>query len=403
MNVRRFTAPAIGDALVMVRRKLGEDAIILRTRKVRRGGLLSFLSREMVEVTAASPDTRFPPRSPVEDRVASLRRGLEAVPAAGIVRDLRDELNELKGHVRDLSEQVKFERMPSLPSHLAERYKNMVRAGVDEHIAKELTQELNLRFKGEQLEDGDLVDKELIEMLSLRMPVRRPPRNSGKRARIVALIGPTGVGKTTTLAKLVTSYRYWGRSDTALVSADTYRVAAIEQLKTFASIAGLPIETVYQPLAMKNVLARHNGRDAVFIDTAGRSQADAGKLDELAAFLEAAQPDELLLCLAVSTRLEDQLDIVQRYRRLKPTGIIFTKLDESLGPGLMVSVVDKTSLPLTYLTCGQNVPDDILTANPRELAGLILKPDGLAELQRTHFEAWISAESKPERREEAVG
>ncbi len=401
--MRRFTAPVIGDALAMVRRTLGEDAVILRTRKVRRGGLLSFLSRELVEVTAASPDHKPLPCSQVTDRAAQLKRGLESVPAAGLVQDLREEISDLKGHVRELAEQVKFERMPSLPERLAERYKDMVRSGVEEHIAKELAQELNLRFKGEQLEEGELVDRELVGMLAARIPVRRPPPTAGKRSRIIALIGPTGVGKTTTLAKLVTSYRYWGRNDTALVSADTYRVAAIEQLKTFASIAGLPIETVYQPTAMRNVLNRHAQRDAIFIDTAGRSQADAEKLDELAAFLEAAQPDELLLCLSVSTRLEDQLDIIERYRRLKPTGIVFTKLDEGRGPGMIVSALENCSLPATYLTCGQNVPDDILTANPRKLAELILNPDGLSELQRTHFEEWIAAESRAEPSEEAVG
>jgi len=393
MNVRRFTAPEMKQALAMVKRSLGEDAVILKTRKVKKGGLLSFLSRELIEVTAASPDRKLPMRKPAVDKLEDAKRGLDAHESVEVMRDLQEEVKELKGYVQDLSEQVKLERMPSLPSRLAGHFKAMVQAGVDDKVAKEFAQVLNLEFKGEELEDAALVDRTLIRMLSKKIPVRHPSKSIEGRARIIALVGPTGVGKTTTIAKLVTSYRYWGKSDTALVSADTYRVAAIEQLKTFAAIAGLPMEAVYQPAAMKNVLDRHSGRDAIFIDTAGRSQVDKEKLDELETFLTAAEPDEVLLCLSVTTRLEDQLDVVERYRRLKPTGIVFTKLDEGSGPGIILSTLVRVKLPLTYLTCGQNVPDDIITAEPARLAELILKPDSLNKLQRTHFEDWISAES----------
>ena len=393
MNVRRFTAVEMKQALGMVKKALGEDAIILKTRKVKKGGWLSFLSKEMVEVTAASPDRKVPFRNPSPEKIAQVKRDLDSQSSVEVMQNLQEEIKDLKGHVHELSEQVKFERMPSLPRLLSKHYKRMVVSGVDERVAKEFAQVINLEFNGDELEDKELVERALIRMLSSRLSVRYPHKSTGKkRARIIVLIGPTGVGKTTTLAKLVTSHRYWGQKDTALVAIDTYRIEAIGQLKTFASIAGLPMEAVYKPAAFRNVLERHSTRDAIFVDSAGRSQIDSEKLDELEQFLDAADPDEVLLCLSVSTRLEDQLEVIRRYGRLKPTGIVFTKLDESNGPGLIISTMVRTRLPVTYLTCGQNVPDDIVSVNPRKIAELILEPEMLKELQETRFEAWIKAD-----------
>jgi flagellar biosynthesis protein FlhF len=389
MNIRRFTAPEMKEALILVRRSLGEDAVILKTRKVKKGGLLSFLSKEMVEVTAATPDYKPNSQEHNNFKADGIRKTMALNGSTEIIRDLRTEINDLKGHVHDLAEQMKFERMPSLPRKLSKRYKDMVIAGVDDILARELTQELNLHFKGEDLENEKIVDYALSKLLANRIKIRKIPDSRNGKAKIFTFVGPTGVGKTTTLAKMVTSHRFWGNKDTALVSADTYRVAAIEQLKTFASIAGLPMETVYKPEAIKNVISRHKDRDAIFIDTAGRSQADAEKLDELETFIEAAEPDEVFLCLAVSTRLEDQLDIIKRYGRLKPTGLIFTKLDESRGPGMILSTLVRVDIPLMYITCGQSVPDDIVSVNPVKLADLILEPEKLSHLQKTHFEEWV--------------
>ena len=390
MNVRRFTAPDMKEALTRVRKTLGEDAVILKTRKVKKDGMLSFLAGEMIEITAASPDRKPALAKPSPEKVAQVKTGIKAQQSLDVMKDLREELKELKGHVRELSEQVKYERMPSLPKHLAGYYKTLVRSGIDEKLAKDLTQSINLKHKGEELENATLVNQELMGMLASKIPTRCPPKSSNGKARVLALVGPTGVGKTTTLAKLVTSYRFWGKDRTTLVSADTYRVAALEQLKTFAAIAGLPMEAVYKPVAMKNVLQRHYSQDAIFIDTAGRSQSDRSKLDELAEFIDAAEPDEVLLCLSVSTRLDDQIDIIERYKRLKPTGIVFTKLDESRSPGAIVSVLTSSGLPLTYITCGQNVPDDILPANPSRIADIIINPQKLLKLQNAHFEPWLA-------------
>ncbi len=394
MNVRRFTAPTLREALKKVRDALGEEAIILRNRKVKRGGLLSFFTRELVEIVAASPDRHeAPAKAMLTDKSERLANGLKAQPADTIISGLREELKELKGNVVDLAEQVKFERMPSLPRNLRIAYKNIVTSGVEEKLAQRLMQEFNLRYRGSELEQTDFIQDELRKMIVKKFNIGKTENKPQGSARIIAFIGATGVGKTTTLAKLVTSYRYWGKRDVALISADTFRVAAIEQLKTFASIASIPLETVYQPDAMANALSRHSFRDGIFIDTAGRSPIDTESLDELAVFLEAAEPDEILLCLSITTRLREQLDIIRRYKKFKPTGLIFTKLDESQGVGPLLSIQDQIKYPIKYLTCGQNVPDDIIMPTESRLADLLLAPDKLKEYQNTHFKEWIESEN----------
>ncbi len=392
MNVRKFIAPTIVEALAEIKKELGDDAVILRTKTVRKSGVLSFLAKDCVEVMAASPDRNPPESSAVTEQVAEIRRRLKDRPSDSGVGELKDELSELKGHLREIAEHVKYERMPTLPRLLADKYRILINSGVDAHTVAEITEQINLAHNSVELENEELIQKELIGHLSRRMKVHLPETKKGGRAKVIALIGPTGVGKTTTLAKLATSYRFWGGLDIAIVSADTYRVAALEQIKTFAAIAGLPMEPVYQPAAMPTALGRHYHRDALFVDTPGRSQSDSQKLEELSAFLDAAETDERLLCLSVNTRIEDQFDIIERYSRLNPTGVIFTKLDDSRHPGGLLTVAERSQIPLTYLTCGQNVPDDLVAADPFRLAKLFLSPSVFGQQLLERFESWIASD-----------
>jgi flagellar biosynthesis protein FlhF len=163
------------------------------------------------------------------------------------------------------------------------------------------------------------------------------------------------------------------------------------------------MEALYQPNAMENALSRHRTRDGICIDTAGRSPLDTERLEELASFIDAANPDEVLLCLSATTRFEDQLEAISHYSILKPTGIIFTKLDEVNGFGGILNILTYQALPLTVLTCGQNVPDDIVHPNPEQMAHLILHPNELVDLQKQRFSNWVKGENSAKRQETLVG
>jgi flagellar biosynthesis protein FlhF len=181
------------------------------------------------------------------------------------------------------------------------------------------------------------------------------------------------VGKTTNLAKLAARFAVRERRQVAFVTADTYRVAAPDQLRVFADIIGLRMLVVNEPKEMRAALKELRGYDLVLIDTAGSSQFNYEQLVELQRMMEAAEPTEVLLAAAANTPLEDLRHICENFGRVRPTSLVFTKIDETRRFGAMFAVAQETGLPLSYLSVGQNVPDDIVLAEPALVANLVLE------------------------------
>lgn len=192
-----------------------------------------------------------------------------------------------------------------------------------------------------------------------------------RKPRVVALIGPTGVGKTTTIGKLAAGFSIVDKRKVALITADTYRVAAVEQLKTFGEIIGVPVDVVMTPSGLKEAIQKHWDKELIFIDTAGRSPHHDLHMSELRAFLEKAEPELTLLVMSAATQSSD---LAKTYERFEPltTHLIFTKLDETVCGGSILNLLDKVDLPVAYITNGQNVPDDIEVATPERLTRYIL-------------------------------
>lgn len=192
-------------------------------------------------------------------------------------------------------------------------------------------------------------------------------------SRVVAFIGTTGVGKTTTLAKVAAHFVLEQNLKGALITADTYRISAVEQLKKYAEILGLPVEVVYSAADLRKAITRHRSKDFILVDTAGRSQYNEFQMDELKALLTAHPRMEKHLVVSATTKEADAAEIMERFSACKPDRIIFTKTDETRSIGMVLNLLAGRELPLSFLSNGQSVPDDIIPATADRLAELLLR------------------------------
>jgi flagellar biosynthesis protein FlhF len=191
--------------------------------------------------------------------------------------------------------------------------------------------------------------------------------------RIIALVGPTGVGKTTTTAKLAAMYALNRGNKVALITMDIFRVGAVEQLKTYSRIMGIPLEVASTPKELEKAVEKHSACDLIFIDTAGRSHKDKEKLDEMKNFLDNKIPIEVYLCLSATTKDRELEEILNRFKIFQVSKVVFTKIDETESFGNMVNLLMKDNLQIAYFTTGQRVPEDIEVATSAKLADMILR------------------------------
>lgn len=230
-----------------------------------------------------------------------------------------------------------------------------------------------IRPAAELGEEIEALRERLVDAFANVIKCSGPLRLKKNGARIMAIVGPTGVGKTTTIAKLAAMYALNKGARVAMVTTDNFRVGAIEQLKTYSKIMDVPLEVAATAKELETVLAKHADKDLILIDTAGRSPKDREKLEELKVYLESHPAIETYLCISATTRDREMNDIVANFSVLPITRLLFTKLDESESYGCIVNAQVRNKYPLSYFTTGQKVPEDIEVATARKLANLVLR------------------------------
>jgi flagellar biosynthesis protein FlhF len=295
-----------------------------------------------------------------------------AVSGAAIV-GLSEEVGQLRGMLNELVRETRAQKAPQVPEEVFDHYLQLIQNQVAEELALDVVRELRKQLRPEHLRNPDFVREKLAEQIERMLPVSGPiQRSRSTGPHVVALIGPTGVGKTTTIAKLAANLSLRDGHRVGLITIDTYRIAAVEQLRKYADIIGSPLRVVTTPQDLRQAVESMADCGFVLIDTAGRSPTDTLKLNELKNFLAAARPDEVHLVLSTTASQACIEAAIARFGEVRVDKIIFTKLDEAVHVGVVLNVVRKVNKSLSYITTGQDVPNDIEVGRGRRLAQLIL-------------------------------
>lgn len=372
-----------------VKDELGKDAVIIHTRRVKKGGFLGFFTKEVVEIMAA-----------IEDIQESVPKKTNKVTKAENERK-QEEISDQQAYVSKQTSINAYKIQNSLQNtnvieNLPE--KNVEKPILQKVIDDNLQNKINKISLFDILVENDVqpkvakaivtgieneavkLDKDSPEALdvvadyfSKRVKPAIPVKEGIEQTKVVALIGATGVGKTTTIAKIAANFVLSKGCSVALITADTYRISAVEQLKTYSDIIGVPLEIVYSAAELRQAIEKHMDKQLVLIDTAGRSQHNSEQLDELESLLTAYDTMEKHLVISSTTKYKDAVDIIQQFSQCAPDRILFTKVDETRSNGTVVSILHEFPLRLSYLTTGQSVPDDIIIADSRKLAELVLR------------------------------
>ena len=396
----------MGEALTHLKRGLGDRAVILFTRTVRGKGVLGLLGRQVVEIGAVhgADVQRLRPSGAASastgaERAAPIPKGRsrQTVSFAGANHHLQraygqmttsngspsrvcpDDISRLSRELSAVREAVErtirdtcAADVSDLPAPLVEIYLDLVQNDLCRRTAartmREVASEITAAGLPEPLTLREMVTRRLARLVNTAGPISVAPAG---RPYVVALVGPTGVGKTTTVAKLAGDFSICRGRKVGLITVDTYRIAAVQQLKTIADIVKVPLRTVLTTEELQAALADYRDRELVIIDTAGRGQRDAFKMNELRSFIQAARPDETHLVLAATARPHNLREVVKRFRPVGVNRLVLSKIDEAEGIGGAFSTVAESNLPVSYVTNGQDIPEDIEVADSLGLARML--------------------------------
>lgn len=381
MIIKKYTVNNMNEALTRIRYELGKDAIIVSQRKIKKGGFLGLFSKKMIEVTAAIDNNKSSSKESMEEGIEAVKRLMKNKVSEH--KNKYNEENEASKHIKaqdspskDNEELVKeVQEMRSMLKDMmnsslavntpkSELHMKLESSDIDSKIISEIVKMVN------EISDDRTEEEKLKEIVNNMVKV-----SENKEENVIVLVGPTGVGKTTTIAKLAGRLSLIENKKVGLITIDTYRIGAVEQLKTYADIMNIPFNVVFTIKDMQSALESMSDCDVILVDTTGRSSKNTMQISELRAFIDKVKTENIHLVISCTTKNKDIDVIVNGYKPLNYNNVIITKLDETSTYGSILNIVESAKKPISFITTGQNVPDDIKLLTAEEITKLILGED----------------------------
>lgn len=412
MIIKKFQGKTEAEAVETAKKELGSAVVIMNVRSVKRKGLFSFLLPQLTEVTVALEEEperivapavkkeEQPPQSFVSEIVKSAapKEGTAAVPEGGepenkpgpffaekkqkenVIEEKLDSLHTLLEQQLQKTDEGKEEEKEEEKEEASEMerfikllYNAMLDNEVNELYANQIIDEIEKSNKPNMPFDYALTNTYQKMILKFGKPAEIVPAKKG--IKMVFFVGPTGVGKTTTIAKIASKFSVEGGKKVALLTTDTYRIAAAEQLRTYANILEVPFRVIYAAEEVDQALIDFKDYDFILVDTAGHSHQNTVQREAMGNFIHSVDgkvEHEVFLVLSATTKYRDLLSIADTYSAMTDYKLIFTKLDETTTLGNLLNLRLYTNASLSYVTCGQNVPDDIEIFNPQKTVKQLL-------------------------------
>lgn len=402
MVIKKFQASSESEAMMQVKEEMGSDAVIMNIKKTKHKGVMKLFKPTMVEVTAALEEANDAPivlkkqenvnlvaDEPVKFAVETEAKPMvQEVPkpqvqipqnvAAKTETAIEAKLDNLQNLLEKqmgkevVNETEEMEEKDENMKFLQLIYNTLLDNEVQEKYANQIIDEISA--SGKENVSVDTLLANVYQKMILKFGEPAPVKENKKGTKIIFFIGPTGVGKTTTVAKIASKLKLEQKKKIALLTTDTYRIAATEQLHTYAEILDVPFQVIYTPEELKETKDEWKDYDIILADTAGHSPSNQEQHDDLKHFVDSVDDAEkdLYLVVSATTKYRDLLKIVDSYKDFKQVKIIFTKLDETTTFGNILNVRMYTNAKLSYVTSGQNVPDDISLLDAQKIVRKLL-------------------------------
>ena len=387
MVIKKFQAFTEKDAVMMAKEEMGKDAIVLNIKTTKPKGLGRFFKKDFVEVTAALEEKPILHETPKKTYDSTITEDISGNLFEENKKEKSDTIEEKLNNLQSMLEnQMKKESNEKFDTDKAKEnnsnfafmqliYNKMLDNEVDEKYANQIIGDVESSIKKESNLDSILSGVYQKIILKLGQPFTI---DYSSKTKLIFFVGPTGVGKTTTIAKLASNFKLNKKAKVAMITSDTFRIAAVEQLRTYANILDIPLSVVYTIEEMNLAIKDFKDYDLIFVDTAGRSHKNCEQCEEIFHFIKDIEVDEekidkeIFLVLSAATKYKDLQKITQVYEEIRGYNLLFTKLDETTCLGNILNIKLNTNSSLSYITSGQVVPDDISKVDAQMIAKHLL-------------------------------